>query len=158
MNMKKALIAIPIALSISLSACVGTNSGPKQMGGSFLGAGLGALAGSQIGKGRGQLIAVALGTMAGAYMGNEIGQSLDRADKLYLAQTSATAFEQVPTGQTTSWVNPDSGNSGTVTPTRTYQSQGSYCREFQQSVTVGGNTQQAYGTACRQEDGSWKIG
>ena len=157
--MKKALIAIPLALTISLSACTGTNSGPKQMGGTFLGAGLGALAGSQVGKGRGKLIAVALGTLVGAGLGNSVGQSLDRADQLYMARTSETAFEQVSTGQTSTWVNPDSGHSGTVTPTRTYQAQGGqYCREFQQTVTVGGDTQEAYGTACRQEDGSWKIG
>jgi hypothetical protein len=31
------------------------------------------------------------------------------------------------------------------------------CREFQQTITVGGQTQEAYGTACRQSDGSWKI-
>jgi surface antigen len=45
-----------------------------------------------------------------------------------------------------------------VTPTRTYQqSSGEYCREYQQTVTVGGKTQEAYGTACRQPDGTWKI-
>jgi hypothetical protein len=32
-----------------------------------------------------------------------------------------------------------------------------YCREFQQSVTIGGVTQQGYGTACLQPDGSWEI-
>ncbi len=156
-KIKKTLIAIPLALSIGLAGCAGTNSGPKQTGGTLLGAGLGALAGSQIGKGRGKLVAVAVGTLAGAYLGSEVGQSLDRADKLHMARTSATAFERVPTGQTTGWTNPDSGNSGTVTPTRTYQSQGRYCREFQQSVTVGGKTEEAYGTACRQPDGSWEI-
>ena len=34
---------------------------------------------------------------------------------------------------------------------------GRYCREFQQTVTIGGRTAEAYGTACRQPDGSWKI-
>jgi surface antigen len=34
---------------------------------------------------------------------------------------------------------------------------GKYCREFQQTVTIGGKTEQAYGTACRQPDGSWQI-
>ena len=157
MNRKHTLLAIPLAFAIALYGCAATNSGPKQTGGTFLGAGLGALAGSQIGKGRGKLVAVAIGTLLGAGLGSSIGQSLDRADRLYMARTSSAAFESSPTGQTTTWVNPDSGNSGTVTPTRTYQSQNRYCREFQQSVTVGGNTQQAYGTACRQADGSWEI-
>ena len=47
---------------------------------------------------------------------------------------------------------------GTYTPTNTYQTTtGQYCREFQQTITVGGQTEDAYGTACRQEDGTWQI-
>lgn len=32
-----------------------------------------------------------------------------------------------------------------------------YCREFTQTVTIGGKMQQGYGTACLQPDGSWEI-
>lgn len=32
-----------------------------------------------------------------------------------------------------------------------------YCREFNQSVTIGGQVQPSYGTACLQPDGSWAI-
>jgi hypothetical protein len=31
------------------------------------------------------------------------------------------------------------------------------CREFQQTITVGGTAQEAYGTTCQQPDGSWKV-
>lgn len=31
------------------------------------------------------------------------------------------------------------------------------CREFRQDVTIGGRTEQAYGTACLQTDGSWRM-
>lgn len=31
------------------------------------------------------------------------------------------------------------------------------CREFQQTVTIGGRLQQAWGTTCQQADGTWKI-
>jgi len=45
-----------------------------------------------------------------------------------------------------------------MTPTRTYQTaSGSYCREFTQTIVVGGRTEEGYGTACRQPDGSWQI-
>ena len=62
-------------------------------------------------------------------------------------------------GQQVAWRNPDNGNQGTVTPIREGNdtSTGAYCREYQQTVTVNGRTEQAYGTACRQPDGSWKI-
>ncbi|HZT52258.1 MAG TPA: hypothetical protein VFA22_10015 [Stellaceae bacterium] len=31
------------------------------------------------------------------------------------------------------------------------------CREFQRTVEIGGKRQNAYGIACRQPDGSWRI-
>lgn len=52
----------------------------------------------------------------------------------------------------------DGGASGAVTALRDGTgSNGEYCREFQQEVTVGGRSERAYGTACRQPDGAWKI-
>jgi len=48
--------------------------------------------------------------------------------------------------------------SGSVTATREGSSTtGRYCREFLQEVVIGGNKEQAYGTACRQSDGSWEV-
>ncbi|MCZ6875908.1 MAG: hypothetical protein O7G88_20660 [bacterium] len=42
---------------------------------------------------------------------------------------------------------------------RTYQiDSGQYCREYQQTVVIGGQEDRAFGTACRQPDGSWQIG
>ena len=37
------------------------------------------------------------------------------------------------------------------------QQSGAYCREFQSEVVVGGEKQNAHGTACREPDGSWRI-
>ncbi len=132
--------------------------GPKQTGGTLVGAGLGALAGSQIGSGKGQLAAVAIGTLLGAWMGSEVGKSLDRADRLAMQQAERQA-RTAPIGETISWRNPDTGHSGTITPIREGENTrtGAYCREFRQTVTIDGKTEEAYGTACRQPDGSWKI-
>ncbi len=74
------------------------------------------------------------------------------------AAAAQRAFESNQVGQPSVWTNPDSGNSGSVTPTRTYQiANGQYCREYRQTIVIGGQQQQAYGTACRQPDGSWQI-
>jgi surface antigen len=147
------------AVALSLAACANDGSyGNKQTVGTLLGAGTGALIGSQFGSGSGALAATAVGALAGAYLGSEAGKSLDRADQGYLARTTQSTLESAPTGRSSSWQNPDSGNSGTITPTRTFvSSSGQNCREFQQSIVVGGRTENAYGTACRQPDGSWKI-
>jgi len=35
---------------------------------------------------------------------------------------------------------------------------GGECREYQSTVTIDGRPQRAFGTVCRQPDGSWRIG
>ena len=143
--------------ALALAGCSET-TGSKEGLGTLLGAVAGGVAGSQVGDGRGQLIATGVGTLLGAVIGSEIGKSLDRADQLALQHETQNTLENAPSGSTNTWHNPDSGNSGTITPTQTYQqNDGTYCREFTQSVTVAGETQQAYGTACRQPDGTWQI-
>jgi len=150
-------IVLSTLFCLVLAGC-SPGMGPKETGGTLVGAGTGALIGSQIGGGSGQLVAVAIGTLAGALVGQEVGRSLDRADRLAMERNAQYALEYTRTNQATGWRNPDTGNYGSVTPVETYQtSSGQYCREYIQTVVIGGRQQQAYGTACRQPDGSWKI-
>jgi len=147
-----ALVAVPLV------GCQTMQDNPKQTAGTLVGAGLGALAGSQIGSGKGQLAAVAIGALAGAYLGGELGASLDRADKMYAQRTTQESLEYNQAGQAKSWRNPDSGHAGTVMPTRTYVSaDGQNCREFEQTIYVDGKQETAKGRACRRADGTWQI-
>lgn len=144
---------------VMLGGCVTDGStGMKQGAGTLLGAGLGGLVGSKFGGGRGQLAAVAAGALLGGFMGNEVGASLDRADQMYQQRAQTTALQKAD-WQPVAWSNPDSGNSGTITPVRTIQNTntGELCREYQTSVTIGGRVEQGYGTACRTADGAWRI-
>lgn len=153
----KRILAIVLILGLVLTGCAAP-MGPKETGGTIIGAGTGALLGSQVGSGRGTLVAVAIGTLAGALIGQGVGQSLDRADQLMMQRNAQYALENTRSNVATTWRNPDSGNYGSITPVETYQtSQGQYCREYTQTIVVGGKAQQAYGTACRQADGSWMI-
>ena len=98
------------------------------------------------------------GMILGGLIGGAVGDRMDAADRREANQATHAALESKPSGTKTSWHNPDSGNYGSVTPIRTYEPRrGEYCREYQQSVTVDGWTERAYGTACRQPDGSWRI-
>lgn len=145
-------------LAMGLTACSSDNSMfSKQNVGTVIGGVGGAVAGAQFGKGKGQLLGVAAGTMIGGLIGNEIGASLDRADKAYVMQASKQA-QSAPIGETVTWNNPESGNRGSITPVRDGRdTSGNYCREYQTTIIVGGEAQNAYGTACRQQDGSWKV-
>ena len=98
------------------------------------------------------------GMIIGGLIGGAVGDRMDAADRREASRATYAALESKPSGTATMWQNPDSGNSGTVTPTRTYQAQGSeYCREYEQKVTISRRTQTAYGTACRQPDGNWHV-
>jgi len=155
MNRTLRIFAIGL-MTLGLAAC--QEGGQKQTIGTLLGAVGGALAGSQVGGGRGKIAAVAAGTLLGAYLGGEVGKSLDKADRLAMEQTTQRTLEAAPSGNTVSWNNPDSGHGGTVTPQPSYKNAtGQFCREYEQTITVEGKTETAYGTACRQPDGSWKI-
>ncbi|WP_428473843.1 RT0821/Lpp0805 family surface protein [Photobacterium indicum] len=69
------------------------------------------------------------------------------------AQVKATT---APINEQINWS--DGGASGSVTATREgTTTSGRYCREFQQKITVGGKNENAYGTACQNQDGSWEI-
>jgi hypothetical protein len=69
------------------------------------------------------------------------------------AQIGATAARL---GETVVWR--DGNAAGGVTALREGTSaSGAYCREFRQTVTIGGRTEEAYGTACRAPDGAWRL-
>lgn len=162
-------IAVAASLSL-LAACSqpmgragegvtqGGSSINKQDIGTLAGAIGGGVLGHNIGKGAGQTTATIAGTLLGAAIGSSLGSSLDKADMAAYHQTSQRALETAQPGQSLPWNNPQTGNSGTVTPSNYYQnSSGQYCREYSQTISVGGKTEKGYGTACRQADGTWKI-
>ena len=156
--MMKTRILAPVAVVAALALAGCENAGKNETGGTLIGAAVGGLVGAQFGSGTGKIIAATLGVLAGAWAGGELGKFLDEVDREKMQKTAQTSLENNRTGQSASWSNPDNGNSGTVTPTKTYQTaSGQNCREYQQTVTVGGKTEEAWGTACRQPDGTWKI-
>tara|TARA_B100000686_G_scaffold351884_1_gene452026 strand:- start:59 stop:535 length:477 start_codon:yes stop_codon:yes gene_type:complete len=152
----KARTLLLVTAMLCIVGCQG--HGPKETAGTIVGAAAGGILGAQFGKGKGKLMSTALGAVAGAWFGGEIGKSLDDADKAAMQKTTQYALESNKSGKTSKWSNPDSGNSGSITPIRTRRlASNTFCREYQQTITVGNKTEQAYGTACRQPDGSWKI-
>lgn len=165
--MKRIVVGLVMATFLTACAQQGGNGGfmtrsdggvSKAGVGTLAGAAGGAVVGSNVGKGKGNIAAIAVGTLLGAALGHNIGQSLDNADLAAYNRTSQRALETAPDGQQVAWNNPNSGNYGTVTPVNVYQnSSGQYCREYSQTINVGGRQESAYGHACRQADGTWKI-
>ena len=156
--MKRVISAI-IVSTLVLGGCANQQQmGSKQTIGAITGAVLGGFLGSHVGGGKGQVWATGAGIILGALAGSNIGQQLDAADTVMMERTSQAALEHTRTGTTSVWNNPDTGNSGSVKPVRTYQrTDGTYCREYTQTVMIAGEPHEALGTACRQPNGTWKI-
>ena len=149
------ILALATLLLVPLTGCQSVSDNPKTAIGGLGGAATGGLIAAAAGGGG---AGIAAGVIGGALLGGLIGNFLDQRDKEMQAKAASQALESAPSGKTVAWQNPDNGHAGTVTPTRTYQTaQGSYCREYSQTVTIDGKKENSYGTACRQPDGSWKI-
>lgn len=138
-------------LALALAAC--QSEPTKEQIGTVAGGVLGGVIGYQIGGGTGQVVATVAGTLIGGYLGSRIGKSMDEKDRAKAAQ----ALETAPTGAPTSWRNPDTGATYTVTPTRTYQEASGPCRDYTTKAVLDGKTETVQGTACRQPDGTWKA-
>lgn len=152
-NLSGLTVVLPCIGALLLGACEQGREG--EQAGTLIGAAAGALLGREVGGGS---IGMVVGAVAGAYLGGELGQQLDGRDRQAMQSTTQQALATNEAGNTSRWTNPDSGNSGTITPQHQFtDDDGRICREFQQTVSVADDTQTAYGTACRQPDGTWRV-
>ena len=145
-----------VVIGTALVACA-ADSGPKEVGGTLVGAGAGAAIGNAIGGSAGDR---ALGTITGAalggMLGNRIGAAMDDEDKRRAYAAQVQALESGPSGAPVAWRNPDSGRYGSIVPGPAYDSNGMNCRQFTHTIYIDGKPQTARGTACRNPDGSWQ--
>jgi surface antigen len=147
---------VPIAiLAVALVASTGCASlGPKAKSGAVLGSTGGGLIALASGAGAAGIIG---GILLGGLAGGAVGDMLDQRDKELAMKATQQSLESARTGESIEWTNPDSGHSGSITPTETYQSaDGAYCRKYTQSIIVKDEAVESFGTACRQPDGTWK--
>jgi len=151
-----------IALGTLTAACYQTSNGgysrpvvTNQAVGTVAGGVAGGYLGHHIFKG--STAGTIGGAIVGAMLGGAVGSRMDEVDRSRAYDAQQRAYG-APMGSNVNWRNPRTGNYGYVTPTRDgYDQSGAHCREYQHTVTIGGRQEQAYGTACRQPDGSWQI-
>lgn len=148
-----------LVLSLFLvSACAGDGSNDGEQIGTAAGAVIGGVVGSKVGSGDGGVISAGLGAVFGAWLGKILGRNLDQMDMQKADEKAQETMETAEVGQTNTWTNPDTGNSGTYTPTSASTlNNGEECRDFESTVMIDDKEEKASGRACRQEDGTWKI-
>ncbi|MCY4151021.1 MAG: glycine zipper 2TM domain-containing protein [Aestuariivita sp.] len=151
---RSARLGTSLALILTLSACQSSN----ELAGTLIGGAAGAVIGDQFGSGSGNKAAIALGAIIGANVGRSIGASLDQTSRQRVGQAT---YDAIHTGNEIAWENqtnsggPAYGSSRITNRGRT--GDGRECREFLNTVVIGGRKEQAYGVACRTASGDWKI-
>jgi len=98
---------------------------------------------------------------AGAFGWSPDDARLTNADSTMLWQTM-DAMNKMPSpvqGETRKWNNPASGNSGTVTIARLYESNGMPCHALHYTISFASQpVPQNYDfNWCRQSNGEWRI-
>jgi surface antigen len=91
------------------------------------------------------------------------GQELDvffdglaAGDTILARSTLQEGLETRRSQEVAQWRNDTTGNSGTVTPLRTFRIKtGFFCRDFRETLVTAGYPAERIGTACRREDGIW---
>ncbi|MBO6541624.1 MAG: SH3 domain-containing protein [Alphaproteobacteria bacterium] len=110
------------ALLLTTSLLAGCQTtGNKADIGTLLGGAVGALAGSQIGSGKGRIAAILAGGAIGAFAGRAIGQMLDEQDQAAMQERSAYALANARDGQQVNWQSNRTGAQAVLVPTETRQ-------------------------------------
>lgn len=148
--MRHGWLAAGALIATLLAAC---NAPPtREQAGMVAGGIAGGVVGSEI-SGHSTAGAI-IGTLVGGAVGGLAGRAMDESDR----RQTVRVLETVPTGTSSNWRNPDTGNSYAVTPVQTFDMHGAPCRKYVVNAMVAGRPEKVSGTACRQSDGNWRAG
>lgn len=96
-----------------------------------------------------------IAAMDGGLIGGSIGSGLSDTDRRIALQAEYRALEYSPAGKPVDWQGSGGAPKGSVAAAQPYRVGSQDCRQYTQTVTVGGQNRAARGTACRNADGSW---
>ena len=154
------IAAAAVALTMIAAGC----QNARETTGALVGTAIGAAAGSKVGDGSGQVVATAIGAAVGLMVGANIGRKLDEHAQMTARNATVRALDTAtPGGPAITWEAPNAqGSGGPVHGTVSIARQGALadgrpCREYVQTVNIGGEEAQARGTACRDAYGEWVI-
>jgi surface antigen len=142
---------VPVVVSAVLLAACSTSSRTDAGGGGLLGG----LSGSSASSG-GRVANNIIAALNGGLVGGPVGAGLSEREKRNALEAEYRALEYTASGQPVPWQG-NAGRSGEVVAAQPYRVGSQDCRQYKQTVIVGGVTSTARGTACRNPDGSWSL-
>lgn len=138
----------------SATVDVGVKSGTcnRKAVGTVLGGLIGGVIGNKTGSGENREVRTVLGAVIGGLIGNRVGRSMDQSDQHCAGQV----LEQAPDRHTVRWADEAQQGEYRLTPERTYQADGRYCRDYISEYHGKEGIRRENASACRTEDGAWQ--
>ena len=101
---------------------------------------------------------IAASVILGGVTGGVIGNALGKEDAEKHAQSNLNALETLGQGQTSSWQDTKTGNSGSTTVTAVNtKADGTVCKSYTETVKTSAKTVTEQATACKASGGGWKV-
>lgn len=145
------LAAVPLAGCESIERETGVST--QAQGGALSGAAIGGVVSALAGA---NPVWIAASTILGGAAGGAIGDYLGRRNAEEHAQTNLNALNTLGPGQSSSWSDPQTGNSGSTTVNSVYTANGRTCKTYTETVRTNERTVTEDATACRTADGNWE--
>ncbi len=83
-------------------------------------------------------------------------EDMHETDVALAVQAMQQALETGRKGEAVRWINEETGNTGSVTPQRTFVTDlGVFCRDYAEALTVDETSAVIENTACRTGEGAW---
>ncbi len=101
---------------------------------------------------------IAASVVMGGVAGGMIGDRMGRKDAETHVSRNLNALDTLAEGQTESWSNTETGNSGSTTIRRVARNEdGTVCKTYTETVRTREETVTRDGRACRTEGGGWVV-
>ena len=101
---------------------------------------------------------IAASTILGGVTGGAIGNALGKEDATTHTRRNLEALDALAEGQTSSWSNSKTGNSGSTTVRRVaLRADGTVCKLYTESIRTGVETITRDAYACKAPGGTWTV-
>jgi len=154
--MQKIKKKIVVLLCIFLIGC--SSQEDNKFIGQILGSAAGAYLGSKVGTGVSNNLAIILGGAVGLLIGGKIAEALDKDEQLDLSNNVNESLEENEDYEIKEWKSKkNKEKTAEIIPLNKYNIDEETCRDFKKIVTSEGKVIEENSTACRDENGNWKI-
>tara|TARA_Y100000991_G_C21808206_1_gene278428 strand:- start:31 stop:498 length:468 start_codon:yes stop_codon:yes gene_type:complete len=154
--MKKFKKKVIVFLCICLLGC--SSKDDNKFIGQILGSAAGAYLGSKIGSGISNNLAIVLGGAVGLLIGGKVAEALDEDEQLDLSNDVNESLEENENYEVKEWSSKkNKDKTAEIIPLNKYNIDEETCRDFKKIVSSEGKIIEESSTACRDENGNWKI-